>query len=77
MAEPLGLRSYQDWKHCITKLCRIPLTLGFVEGRITALGDHGAYETQRFIQTWGEAHLDRVKGWFRQAREELQSGDDG
>ena len=75
MAEPLTLRSYRDWKHCITELCRIPLTLSYVEGRIAALGDSGAYEAQRFIQTWGEAHFDRVKGWFVQAREELKAGE--
>jgi len=73
MTEPLRLRNYQDWKHCITELCHIPLTLAYVEGRIAALNDHSAYQTQRFVQTWGEAHLDLVKAWFLQAREELRT----
>jgi hypothetical protein len=74
MAERLRLRSYEDWHHCITQLCRIPLTIGYVEARIAELDDAGAYETQRFVQLWGEAHLTRVKKWFRQAREDLAGG---
>ena len=29
----LTLKSYEDWKHCITVLCRIPLTQAYVEQR--------------------------------------------
>lgn len=68
------LRSYEDWKHCITKACGIPLTEAFVASRIAALDAPGDHATQRFIQTWGEAHLARVKDWFRQAEHELQAG---
>ena len=73
MSEPFRLRSYKDWKHCITRLCRIPLTPDYVETRIITLDDRRDYGTQRFVETWGEAHLDRVKSWFLQAREELNT----
>jgi len=73
MSGPLPL-SYQNWKHCITQLCSIELTPEYIEARIATLGDHTGYEAQRFIQTWGEAHLERVRQWFAQAREELRAG---
>ena len=67
-----SLRTYDDWKHCITVLCAIPLTPAYVEKRLTALRDPADYGTQRFIATWGEPHLQRVIGWFEQAKRELQ-----
>jgi len=77
MAEPPFLRNYEDWKHCITVLCGIPLTADYVERRIAALDDVGDHTTQRFIQAWGEEHLRRVRAWFRQAREELAARGEG
>lgn len=68
----LSLTSYDEWKHCITVHCGIPLTLAYVEQRLTALRDPTEYGTQRFIATWGEAHLARVIGWFEQAERELR-----
>ena len=68
----LSLSTYDDWKHCITVDCRIPLTLAFVEQRLEALRDPADYGTQRFIETWGEDHLARVIAWFEQAERELQ-----
>lgn len=65
------LRSYEDWKHCITQACGIPLTAAYIETRLAALDNPNDYGTQRFIQTWGEPHLLRVRGWFDEARAEL------
>ena len=67
-----SLETYDDWKHCITVLCRIPLTLAYVEQRLAALRDPADYGTQKFIATWGEAHLAHEIGWFEQAERELQ-----
>lgn len=74
MTPPIVPCSYDDWKHCITMLCRIPLTLAYVEARMAALADPADYGTQRFVQIWGEAHLERVEGWFSQAHGELTAG---
>ena len=68
----LTLKGYDDWKHCITVLCRIPLTQTYVEQRIAALRDPADPGTQKLIAAWGEAHLARVIGWFEQAERELQ-----
>lgn len=65
------LRTYSEWKDCITNACRIALTPSYVEARISALADPNDYRTQRFVSTWGMAHLDQVRAWFEQAREEL------
>ena len=67
-----SLKTYDDWKHCITVLCGIPLTLPYVEQRLAELRDPAAYKTERFVATWGEDHLVRVIGWFEQAERELQ-----
>ena len=65
-----SLKTYDDWKHCITVLCGIPLTQTYVEQRLAALRDPADHHTQKFIATWGEAHLARVIGWFEQAQRE-------
>jgi len=70
--EELVLETYDDWKHCITVDCGIPLTLAYVEQRLAALRNPAEYGTQRFIATWGEVHLARVIGWFEQAERELR-----
>ena len=67
-----SLKTYDDWKHCITVLCQIPLTLTYVEQRLAALRDPADNGTQKFTATWGEDHLARVIGWFEQAERELQ-----
>lgn len=68
------LQTYEDWQHCITVSCGIPLTKEYVEMRIAALADDSAYGTMRFIEVWGERHLEQVKKWFAQAQRELSDG---
>ncbi len=69
----MGLATYEDWKHCITKLCGIPLTPDYIEKRITELSDANNDHTKRFIDVWGEPHLNRTVGWFKQAKQEIES----
>jgi len=69
----MKLDTYEDWKHCITVLCGIPLTPDYITERITALNDPKNYHTKKFIDTWGESHLQLVIGWFEQARQEFKS----
>lgn len=67
-----SLKTYDDWKHCITVLCDIPLTRTYVEERLAALRDPTDHRTQKFVAAWGEAHLACVIGWFEQAERELR-----
>ncbi|MEL7231715.1 MAG: hypothetical protein AAGJ85_04315 [Pseudomonadota bacterium] len=63
--------SYEDWKHCITVKCDIPLTAQYIDGRIAALTDDGDFNTQKFIERWGAKHHARTVEWFKRAKEEL------
>ncbi|MEM6635607.1 MAG: hypothetical protein AAF667_06910 [Pseudomonadota bacterium] len=65
--------TYDEWKHCITVKCDIPLTPSYVQERIAALGDDKDYHTQKFIERWGPAHHARTLAWFRQAADDLDS----
>ena len=65
--------SYEDWKHCITVKCNIPLTSKYVHDRILALTDTSDYQTKRFIETWVELHYASTLSWFHQAAQELES----
>ena len=69
----MGLATYEDWKHCITELCGIPLTPDYIEKRIAELSDPNNDHTRRFINVWGENHFERTLGWFKQARQEIKS----
>ncbi|MEM9476254.1 MAG: hypothetical protein AAGA71_13240 [Pseudomonadota bacterium] len=64
---------YEEWKHCITVKCEIPLTQSYVSERIAALNNHADYQTQKFIERWGQAHHARTVAWFEQAAKELAS----
>ncbi|MEO0664332.1 MAG: hypothetical protein AAFY97_01215 [Pseudomonadota bacterium] len=63
--------TYDEWKHCITVKCDIPLTPDYVDERIAALTDDGDYHTQKFISRWGAKHHARTLDWFKRAKEEL------
>ena len=67
----MKLSNYDDWKHCITVECGIPLTPDYVEQRIAALKDPQNHHTQKFKSTWGEAHLNKVIGWFEAAKQDI------
>ena len=68
---PLIPTSYEEWEHCITVECKIPLTLEFVEQRIKSLQDNGDFYTQKFIGSWGEAHHAKTLSWFQEAQKRL------
>ncbi|MEM6386796.1 MAG: hypothetical protein AAF718_11235 [Pseudomonadota bacterium] len=63
--------TYDEWKHCITVKCGIPLTQSYVQERLTALNDQKDYHTQRFVERWGADHHARTIAWFEQAAQEF------
>ncbi|MEO0452470.1 MAG: hypothetical protein AAFZ74_19310 [Pseudomonadota bacterium] len=65
------LSSYEDWQHCITVECGIPLTSEFIQTRLNALRNPGDLHTQRFANEWGQAHLNQVIQWFEIAQSRL------
>ena len=64
-------QSYQQWRHCITVECALELTPDFIEQRIAALQDSGDHYTKQFVRLYGQEYLQRVLGWFLQARSAL------
>lgn len=64
-------RNYEDWEHCITVKCGIPLTADYIAARIAALQDGTDFHTQKFIERWGPAHHARTLAWFRQAADSI------
>ncbi|MDX8354824.1 hypothetical protein [Cognatiyoonia sp. IB215182] len=64
-------KTYEEWKHCIIVKCDILLTQTYVAERLEALNDHRHFQTQQFIDRWGEAHHAQTVVWFQQAAKEL------
>lgn len=65
--------TYEQWRHCITVECGIPLTADFVARRLSVWRDESCEETERFRRLYGDAHWRSVIVWFEQAARELGS----
>ena len=63
--------SYDEWKHCITVKCNIPLTADYIAKRIATLSDQRDPMTARFVALYGDPYRLRTIRWFEQARGEL------
>ncbi|MCG6117024.1 MAG: hypothetical protein MEQ07_02355 [Aquimonas sp.] len=66
---------YEEWRHCIQEICRIPLTADYVQTRLRELEDPGLHGTQQFLRHYGPEHLARVRAWFEQAGRKLAAGE--
>lgn len=64
--------TYEQWHHCITVECDIPLTSEYVSKRLRILRDENAEETTRFRQLYGDTYWRAVIGWFERAEAELR-----
>jgi hypothetical protein len=71
MKTPVIPQTYEQWQHCITVECGVPLTRRFVEERLGVWANPAAEETRRFEQFYGAAHRERVRQWFAQALTQL------
>ncbi|MEO0884171.1 MAG: hypothetical protein AAFY34_15805 [Pseudomonadota bacterium] len=65
-------QTYEEWEHCITVKCGIPLTSDYVAKRIKALQNVNEMHTRQFIDRWGEAHHAQTLQWFQQAANKLE-----
>ena len=61
-------KTYEEWRHCITVECGLELTPEYISERISALQNDGDYHTQRFVELYGQQHLQQVLDWFIQAQ---------
>ncbi|MFY8134245.1 MAG: hypothetical protein ACOVKS_04540 [Aquimonas sp.] len=67
--------TYEEWRHCIQHICRVPLTPEFVATRIRELQDTRLHSTAQFLRHYGREHHARVSGWFGEAALRLQRGE--
>ncbi len=66
----MDLQGYNAWVECITVDCKTELTVPFIETRIKALRNGKDKQTRRYVQLYGEAHLEEVIGYFEHALKE-------
>lgn len=64
--------TYEEWEHCITVQCGIPLTPEYVAERIEAMQNTSDFQTQKFVDQWGEAHRAQTLTWFQMAADRLK-----
>ena len=60
-------QNYEEWRHCITVKCGIPLTPTFISQRLTVWRNKDLEETKRFRHLYGDSHWLTVISWFEQA----------
>ncbi|MEL6449377.1 MAG: hypothetical protein AAFQ62_15695 [Pseudomonadota bacterium] len=63
--------TYEQWRHCITVECGIPLTPEYIAQRLSVWKDENTQETTRFRGLYGDAHWRAVTSWFERAQKEL------
>lgn len=63
--------TYEEWRHCITVICRQPLTLPYIESRIEALNTPNDHMTDKYVQLYGEQQRIKTLQWFEQAKQDL------
>ena len=64
-------QSYDEWHHCITVECGIPLTEQFVADRLAVWHNEDLEETQRFRRLYGDEYWRTVIGWFEHAARDV------
>ena len=63
-------QTYEEWRHCITVICRQPITGPYIEERIKALNSTTDHMTVRFVQLYGDAQRVKTLEWFERAKHE-------
>ena len=66
--------SFEEWHHCITVECGIPLTAEFVGERLAIWRNPKIEETVRFRSLYGDDHWHAVISWFERAAREFKGG---
>lgn len=64
--------TYEQWHHCITVECGIPLTADYIDQRLAVWRDEKLEETKRFRNLYGTAHWRSVIEWFERAKQEVR-----
>ncbi|MFT6122364.1 MAG: hypothetical protein ACJASG_000887 [Oleiphilaceae bacterium] len=65
--------NYDEWQHCITVECGIPLTAAFIDERIASMQTASEFRTQQFVKLYGPQYHRQVLSWFHEAKEKLET----
>jgi hypothetical protein len=57
--------TFEAWKHCIVKECKINLDKNFAQGRLKVYLDPLNTETLKFASLYGQAHLNNIIAWLK------------
>ena len=57
--------TFEQWRACIVNDCKIHLTPEFAAQRLAVYQDRQHVETKKFIELYGEQHLNNVIAWFQ------------
>jgi len=57
-------QTFEQWKSCIINDCKINLTEDFARQRLAVYRNGEHSETRKFVQLYGEQHLQNIIQWF-------------
>ncbi|MEM1322549.1 MAG: hypothetical protein AAGG75_19955 [Bacteroidota bacterium] len=63
--------TFEEWKNCIVNDCKIKLTRDFVAGRLKVYKAKNNPETRKFVQLYGEQHLNNIIYWLERSSKEI------
>ena len=63
--------SFEQWKDCIVNDCKIKLTEDFVARRLRVYKARRNPETRKFIELFGEQHLNNIIYWLEKSSQEI------
>ncbi len=61
-------QTFEQWKNCIEKDCKINLTQEFSEQRLTVYQNTACEETKKFISLYGAQHHINIVLWLNQIK---------
>lgn len=65
--------TYEEWRALLESNVGATVDASFVDERLKALRDPNDKTTETFAKVYGKDYLERVIGWYEQARKELES----
>lgn len=61
-------QTFEEWVNCIVNDCKIELTEEFASKRLETYENSTHPETKKFLELYGETHLNNIKKWFKQIK---------
>jgi len=73
MEKVLIPENYEQWHHCITVICKQPLTPAYLDQRLRALNNLEDYMTKKFVELYGEQQRMKTLQWFERAKHTIKN----